>query len=209
MTSDFRECVIIPLSMFEKFKEKPPLDSSHSLASSHTPSFNYNRKLPNKSDKLLFDSSLPSDLKMKLYQQQTKLTPPDTKYQKVELFKPPVDTSHQYSADVDSIVQELGTKNTPVASSILSRILQKQDVLTWNEKLEVIIDKKLYPNSNILELMRYVLGEKVLTSAADIPIAGEQFYLALKSIGIPVSWMKKSKYSTRSQTGSGWICLYP
>lgn len=190
MGTDFRECVIIPLAMFEKCNFRQV----------QTPPFQFTAQ-DKKADSVLFDNTLPSDLKMKLYHQQTKLSPPQTKYQKVEIFKPPVESPHQEETDIESIVQGISSKNTPYANSILSKILQNRETIHWNDKLEVVINNKRYPGSDIIDLMRYVLGEKVITSSNDIPIAGRSFKDTLIDIGVPRTWLKQPK----KQRGHGWV----
>ena len=199
----FREAVIVPLSMWEKcnFRAQETITQQQQQTG-----FIYNKRLAKESDHILFDTSMPPDLKMKLYNQQTKLSPPQTKYQKVEVYKPPVDTAHQETADIDTILQDISSKNIPYARSILSKILANKETIRWNDKLEVVIDKKTYQDSNIIELMRYVLGEKIITFDVDIPIAGEHFYHNLKIIGVPISSVGWKKVPTELLHNKWAVC---
>lgn len=181
--SDFRECVIIPLAMFERCNFRSGETSD-------------------KAADVLFDKSLPSDLKMKLYHQRRQLAPPQSNTQKVEIVKPTVEVPHQLAPDIESIVQEFSSKKVPYASIILSKIVQHPESISWNDKFEVTINGVHYPGSNIIELLRFVLGEKVTTSSLDIPPAASKFYSILSDIGVSSSWMKKPK-----QVGLGWIAF--
>ena len=199
--TDFRECVIIPLAMFEScnFRDPKQTDTTEQVLLGKTP------KQPNTTGQILFDKSLPSDMKMKLYYQQNKLSSA-TREPTVEMVKRPVETSPRLASDVDSIVREFSSIKVPVVSRILSLILQNQDILRWNDKLEVVINGIHQPGTNIIDLLRYVTGVQKVTSDKGLPPAATQFYESLKQIGLPHSSMIKPKIpKTSPQVGEGWI----
>lgn len=184
MSSEFRECVIIPLAMFERCN------------------FRDSKQQPqDKASDILYNQDLPSGLKMKLYHQHKKLIPVESGVQKVEIIEQKTPVKHQLAADVDSIVQEFSSKKVPPVRSILDKILQNRDNVRWNEKLELIINGSVLPGTNIIDVLRYAVGETVLTSDLDVPLGAKSFLRTLKDIGVPGSWLKKKS----AQVGSGWI----
>lgn len=189
--ANFQECVIIPLSMFERCNFRSSiLDKSHPLTT-------ITDTLDKSPSSILHDESLPSDIKMKLYQQEKRL--------KTSSKNPIVTSSVQPPpvGDTESILQDFTSKNYQRASEILHKIYSKPAIISWNEKLEVRINKKLFPNSNIIELLRYLLREP---DADSPPTAQFEFRTALKHLGVNPTWMRKSSLKpTTSQVGFGWV----
>ena len=108
--------------------------------------------------------------------------------------------------DVYSILQHISQRNTPNVSSILAKILHVGgDAISWNNRLEMTINRGHFPNSNIIDVLQYVLGEKIITGTADVSVGGQEFYMALIEMGVPLSWLRISK----SQIGCGWLSIYP
>lgn len=183
--SDFQECIIIPLAMFQQCNFRQGQEKTKETGSSS----------------ILYNTSLPADVKLKLYQQEKRLKPSVISKTKRPVEPPPP------ASDIKSILQEITTTNVSKATSILAKILQHKSVISWNEKLEVTINGIYYPNSDIIELLRYVLGDKVVTSALDVPLAATEFRNALKELGVLATWLKKEFKPSiaRSQIGQGWI----
>ena len=163
----FRESVIIPYALFKKCQFGTPQKQEH--------------------ETILQDPSLPSDVKMKLYSQA----------KAINTAKPPQDNDTNSSQtnqnnDITYIVQIMPEKDQPFASSILSKIRSREDEISWNDKLELLIDGKLYRDSNIIELVRFVLKNLIVSSDTDIPKAAKEFVDKLQEIGVPKSWIKVS-----------------
>ena len=183
MSADFSECIIIPLDVY---KQRCIKDSDPDLD-------------------LLYDPRIPSDQKLKLYTHNVKMRAPRSKYPKVEIINPAERNVSGLQMDVDSILQDISTKNRPFANSILTKILQHPDLISWNEKFEVSINQKLLRDSNIIQLLKYVLGEKIITSTGlDVPQGGHQFYDILSEIDVPSAWLKKRPRQGRVPS---WISL--
>ncbi len=193
--SDFSECVIIPLDVY---KTKCNLGKESQTRQE--------RVLREDLD-LLYDASIPSDVKMKLYTQQTKMRPHQPKHEKVEIVKAPESdlSVSGLQRDAESILQGISKKNVPFAESILTKILQNQSLIKWNEKLEVKIRQLHIPNSNIIDLLKYVLGERIITSTGDVPAGALEFYQVLMEIGVPSSWLKIRRKEVESMRS--WISL--
>ena len=101
MSVGFKEAVIVPRDVFERCNFKEPTNED-----------------------TLYNANLPPDLKMKLYSQQKKLRPSESKYARVQVVKEaPTESRHEVSQDVHSILQHVSQRNRPNASSILAKIL--------------------------------------------------------------------------------------
>lgn len=185
---DFSECIIIPLAMFEQCNFRQEAKTSSTVAHAPTSS-------------ILYNQTLPSDLKMKLYHQEKRL-------KQSSVTKPGHTTAPRVpAADVDSILQEISAANHSKASTILAKMLQQKNLISWNEKLEVTINGIHYPNSNIIELLRYVLGDKIPGSLDDVPLAASIFRIAIKELKVPATWLRKEFKVKQSQIGRGWLKL--
>lgn len=109
--SDFQECIIIPLAMFEQCNFRQGQDKKSPEA---------------RSSSILYNTSLPPDVKLKLYHQEKRLKPsviPTAKCS-VEPLPP--------AADIQSILQEITATNVSRATSILAKILQHKKEVSWN-----------------------------------------------------------------------------
>jgi len=143
----------------------------------------------NSSSSVLFEDDLPADVKIKLYQQE----------QKLKSTKPVVTTS---GSDVKSILQAITDKNKWKADVILNKILQKRDVISWNNRFEVAVNQIPYPNSNIIDILKHLLGDS--DASGERPSGIGDFRAALINLNIPANWLKE-KY--KHQVGYGWINL--
>ena len=143
---------------------------------------------------------------MKLYSQQKKQRPSKSKYARVQVVKsPPVESRHEVSQDVRCILQHISQRNISNASSILAKILHVgDDTMSWNDKLEMTINREHFPNSNIIDLLQYVLGEKDNYGECGRAARGKKICMALIEMGVPLSWLRISK----SQVGRGRLSLY-
>ena len=156
MSVDFSECIIIPLNVYKQRCIKDP-----------DPDLD-----------LLYDPCIPSNQKMKPYAHNVKMRAPWSKYPKVEIINPAERNVSTLQMDVDSILQDISTKNRPFANSILTKILQHPGLISWNEKFEVSINQKIVPDSNIIQLLKYALGEKItLLPDSMFPKEGDSFMI--------------------------------
>ncbi len=167
MNHSYKESVIIPYTLFKQ---------CHFDTSENT-----------EQEKILRDTELPSDLKLKLYSQSKALAPP--KELEIEKSSDPGDKNY---SDTDFIVQLMPTKDQPFVSSILSKIISRRDEISWNDKLEVAIGGKFFPDSNIIELLRFAMKNTVVTNHTDIPPGAREFVGKLYDIGVPKPWVKVS-----------------
>ena len=108
MSADFSECIIIPLDVY-KHRCIKDLDLDLDL---------------------LYDPCIPYNQKMKLYAHNVKMRPSCLKYPKVEIINPAERNGSGLQMDVNSILQDISTKNRPFANSILTKILQHPDLIS-------------------------------------------------------------------------------
>lgn len=105
----------------------------------------------------------------------------------------------------DYIVQLFPEKDQPYVSSILNMIDGRKDEIGWNDALELVIDGTTYPNSNLIQLLKFLMKSLIVTREADIPTAAKELLAKLEDIGVPKSWIKvsfprpKRKRATRSK----------
>lgn len=97
--------------------------------------------------------------------------------------------------DIDSIVAELPVEKQTQAKRILHKVAPI--VMSWNDRLEITVYGKHFPQSNIIDILQYLLR----VPGADIPPLGEAaFREAIQNTGgIPLSGIRK----TKSQQGKG------
>lgn len=138
----------------------------------------------------ILDENLPSDVKMKLYTQAQHHTHRE---------KTQEHTDKQKHQDYDFIVQLLAEKNQPFAQSILNKMRERSDEVSWNKNLELVLDGKTYVDSNIIELFKYIMKNLVITRHSDVPRGAIDFMKKLYDIGVPKSWIKATmaRESTR------------
>ena len=160
----FKESVILPYSLFKKCQFAPPEKLEH--------------------ENILRDSTLPSDLKMKLYSQSKALSTKPT--------PEPEKKKADYRDENAYILQLMPEKDQPFISSILTKIAARKDEIHWNTELELNIDGKPYPGSNIIELLKFVVKNLIITSDIDVPIGAKDFVNKLYDIGVPKTWIKVS-----------------
>ena len=55
----------------------------------------------------------------------------------------------------------------PVIKSILENILDNTSKVQWNDKYQIIIDGVLIHESNLIDLLKYIRNETVITSEED------------------------------------------
>ena len=179
---NFKESIIIPLSMFQQCQFKNENDPE---------------------TQILLDPALPSDLKLKLYDQQRQLKPDNNKLDNL------VSSDIEKYPNIPTIIDSVPEKDQPMVTSILDKIIANPEHLFWNNNFEITLDGKFIPLSNIIDIMQLMMKNRVVTSDRDIPIATKQVVQKLLEIGTPRSWIKatfqtrKSHRKKKSQMGSG------
>ena len=219
----FDECIVVPLSLWEKCKFTNALGKNLS-----------------KDAEFLMDSTKPPDVRLKLLQQDKKLIrkqlnnesmdikqngesleTPKTK--KVELSSPmelsPIakvittvtpspSTSASPSTGVSSkadshlpsftdldhhILTHINIAAQPNMQSILSKLAHFKDQLSYDDTYALTIDGEYYPRSNIIDILRYISGTYKPSTVKDVPYGADAFVKKLRELGIPASWYKFRK----------------
>jgi hypothetical protein len=160
-------------------------------------------KLPTKdtdSVDILTNETLPSDRKLKLYNQAvlsetTKSTTPPPSATPLPLTK----GRH--------ILHNIPDKDKPVARSILDLVHNNDTILDYNDNLEVIIDGQSIYGSNLINILLYLTNNVPVTSEADIPKGATLFHDHLLELGMPPVWIRlrrgpKKRSSTRLEQAS-------
>ena len=197
----FAESIIIPLAMFEKCRfskeestEPVLLEEEKKLLANDAPS--------TKASKILFDEKITNaGDKIKMYNQHKRLHFDPKK--KPILVKEDKNTTEknvynvEHENDISSISQLFSLSLQPFVRSILEKISDNKDIISWENCFEIIIRGAKYPGSNIIDLMRYVMNIKTISRESDLPTALQPFLRALEAINVPKSWMKIPRKSTR------------
>ena len=126
----------------------------------------------------LLNTDIPSDIKMKLHSQKKK-----------RIKSTNSDEKSRYE-DVDFIVQILPEKSQPFARSILKKISDHKDEISWNENLELVLNGLPLADTNIIELFKLISKNAIITKRSeDVPKGAHQFVGKLLEIGVPRSWI--------------------
>ena len=171
-TTSFEKAVIIPLSTYERCVLT---DKDTSLD-------------------ILTDKSIPVDRKLKLFHHyltsaaassssSASAGPPPP---------PPLSTKGQH------IVHNFADVDKPVIKSILEVIHSNPSVIDYNDRLEVLVNGELFPESNLINILLYFTGNLPVTSDDDIPIASRDVYQALLGLSVPPVWIK-ARFKQRKQ----------
>lgn len=134
----------------------------------------------NESINILVDKSLPSDQKMKLYAQAGLRE----KEQSKEVSSPVVPRW-------DHILHNISDKDKPVVKAILDVINSPASQVSWEDNGELIVDGKVIVGSNLINILKYMTGNMIVTSHRDIPLGTKELLEKLTSLNVPPSWIKR------------------
>lgn len=182
----YHESILIPLSKYNELgKQLNPLSKQVTEVVAN-----------NDQQKLLDDTTIPDDTKMKLYTQNKHLMHSLKTNQKPQLDEPikviTVNEDPINDFNIEDVVGNLNQNDAPFVRAILLQIQKFPNVIYWNSKYELIINGEYFPGSDLFTLLKYVLGNLVITSSNDVPLAAYDFIVALKEIGVPNKWLKIS-----------------
>lgn len=153
----YHKAVIVPASIFERCK----FDTG--------------------TNDILFDNTLPTDVKLKLYNQNKLLNLDGKKKQKT--------TSNDQTLYVEKFISTIHPSVRPFAKSILDKLQNNLDI-SWSPDGEITIESETYYGSNITEILKYILNLLVITNDNDIPHGATPFLQFLQKINIPQEWIK-------------------
>lgn len=169
----FEHSVIIPYKLYQKCN----LEESSSAAALD----------------ILTDATLPSDQKLKLYNQallsSTTTTPPLPVKKKKR---------NNTTTASEHILHNFPDKDKPVVSSILSIIDQNPSRLNYKDDMRVILNGDPIPDSNLINILLFLTNNLTVTSDKDIPSGSKKVYAELLSIGMPDVWIKPKRLKRRT-----------
>lgn len=189
--SSFSESIIIPLEVFKKcnFSQKELLEheTEHQVEEAKG---------------ILEDATLPADVKIKLHNQKKRLAKKLGKKPQEVTIKS--DFKAVATSLDDYILSHFSLKLKPTVYIILKHIRDSRGVVDFNENRELVLGGNTIQDSDIISLLRFVTGSLTITSAADIPLAAEEFVQALEDIGVPKTYIKLPRRSPR-QPSPEWL----
>ena len=164
----FRESVIIPYSLFKKcqFATPPPAAAIPPPPRETTP----------ESD----EPPAPPEIS----------TPP-TFHQEQKPKFPPSQTDENEST-ILTMARVVPEEDRPILENILKRIYAHPDIIRWNSNLEVILDGVIYPKSNIVDILKFIMKRQVIENNKGAPFGGKEFVDNLLKINVPKDWIKVS-----------------
>ena len=95
-------------------------------------------------------------------------------------------------------------EDRPIVERILEHVQAHPRLLRWDENFQVIINDVLYPKSNILEILKFIMKKQVVENNRGTPFGAKDFVDNLINvIKIPKDWIKTSfiRTSKRKQRG--------
>jgi len=161
----FEKSVIIPLDLYRKCR----LDKA------------------DRSLDLLFNESMPSDKKLKLYN-QARLVHKQSSGSSIKAKDVKKSTP---DLALDHILHNIPDKDKPYAKSILDIFISNSSILDWTDNNEVIVDGQVIAGSNLINILLYLTRNLPVTSSTDVPLGSREVYDKLLSLGMPESWVKK------------------
>lgn len=189
--SNFKECVVIPLATLKKCKCIFKEEIQQLPAVSSPP------------PKLLFDESLPADTRLKLFHKE-KLTKnverENLEAPKVRVVETPTkEPERAIDSEMETILTFFSEKTRPIAEHLLNVIRKNKDILFWDGNLRLTVYDRTIPNTSIVKLLQYCLGDIVITRESDRPYYSQQFVDLLLSVGVPTAILSlPRKHSTRA-----------
>jgi hypothetical protein len=161
-------------------------------------------------ESLLSDESIPADLRLKYYDNMVRFNkerPPTpvsviTNTEKKEEQEQRV--KGQIEEDTRIVLSGVPDSKKPLAHSIVKFMQESQDI-TWNSKFEAVLDGNVIPDSDIRQIMLFLLGEVIFTfGKLDIPKGAQSIKEKLEILEIPPAWLKHApRISKRKQKGKG------
>ena len=104
---------------------------------------------------------------------------------------------------IDDLLEGIRIERQPYARSILEKMEKNKNILYWNpDNLNIIINNRIIPHTNIKELLKFVTNSLVITSPKDHPESSALFHKKLTDIGVPSSWIKLSIKKKGTSTSS-------
>lgn len=164
---NFKHSIIIPYKLYKKFS----LDKNDTSVD------------------ILTDETLPSDVKLKLYNQSKIGATSSTAS---------IDTSEPDIRRGDFILSNIPDKDKPVVGAILNLMHKNKTRTDYNDQLELILDGEVLPESNLINVLLFLTKNIPITSDNDIPTGSIRLKDKLEEIGMPTIWIKRISKKRRA-----------
>lgn len=182
MANTFQECVLVPLALWKRC----------------------NIGDTDKAQQILQNPTIPTEVKMKLYSQEKKLSKSNK-----DSISNKKRQSEMPAITFENIISKMDSQSQPFVRSILHKASQHPDQISWDSKLQVTIDGKVFHDSNLIEILNFLMKKKIVTNDADIPKGSSETIEKLHQIGVPSNWIKVQipRRSSRVSRISSWLSL--
>ena len=78
-----------------------------------------------------------------------------------------------------------------MARSIIDQIMLHPEKIRCTDKFELVLYDRVFPNSNMLNLLEFLMYVGSVDKSTDIPIGGKEIYkFLLNDLKIPPGWIK-------------------
>lgn len=122
----------------------------------------------------------------------SKVTSPSIKRQSTldwSINEPPkVENKHE---DIANFLRLVPDENQAIAKAIGQHILKYPSIISWNDNYELIDGTTPIKGSNMGELFRFLMQNKIVKKSRDLPIGGKEIYnILIKKLNVPRKWLK-------------------
>ena len=189
----FQESIIIPVSLYKQCK-LDNVDNSKLDSQEISPL-----------NQILYDPTLSSDKKMKLYNQQKILSE--------NKLAPDIEPTRNYPNDNFTYI--IPRKHKPYANSIIDFMRKHYTEVGWDQNHRIRIGSYVIPDSNLGESIKHYMKKTVITKDQDIPNGTYELLEKLLELGLPQEWVlakprmrisdRIQKSSPRKSSSSSWI----
>ena len=180
----FRESVIIPYALFKKCQFSTPSPPSAPLPmrkKEDTPEPDEPPAARN------IDTPPPQPPPIKGEEEEEEEAEPQPDHQ--QKFKLP--KKEEKENDIRKMARVVPEEDRPIVERILEQVRAHPRVLGWTEDYELIVNDLVYPKSNILEILKFIMKKQVVENYKGVPFGTKDFVDSLVDIiKIPKDWIK-------------------
>lgn len=186
----FRESVIIPYALFKKcqFNTPPPLPVAEPLPPlPPTPDLDEPPAAPN------IETPPPPPP-----------PPPPIETDEEEEQKPKWPKKEEKEDIITKMARVVPEEDRPIVERILEQVRAHPNVLGWTDNFEVTVNGIVYPKSNIMEILKFIMKKQIVDNQNDAPFGAKDFVDNLINIiKIPKAWIKTSFIRTSKRKRGG------
>lgn len=196
MGANFKESVIIPLSILKELEKKSNINVSQNMFEEiknpnsdlnvvAKPSVSEHEKDilttdTKKSKSIIRNKNIKPDLKLKIFNQE-----------RWKEKKRPLRTKYPIKYDIERIVSRMQIEDQPFVKSIIENYINKnQDSISWEKDFEIKVGKKIFPKSDIIKTFQFLMTKPSIEKNEKIPPGTIEFGNKLIELGVPQSWIK-------------------